>query len=111
MNGRDLLRMTAEAFETDTLAWAQAPKPWSGVPAGCHCALTGMQEVLGRNVRHHDDEPYREGRDLLAASLDPQRARTVGPDPSALGLIIINWNDAPERTKQEVIDRMRKAAA
>jgi len=91
----DVLDGAADVIERD--GWHQGHYyiPGEGV-----CAIGAFAQATG--LRHPDIEDRGFG---------PRRALAghLGFDPDYAGPII-RWNDAPERTKQEVLDALRKAA-
>ena len=68
------------------------------------CILGAINVVISGNARDVQMDKSRESVDRMCAYLDKKLRRAPG------SAIIQNWNDAPARTKEEVVAAMREAA-
>lgn len=90
----DVLEQTADKFESDEYNWISF-SDLTAAPRGLKqgkCAAMGIRRVAGR-------ENFDTGTKALTAMGDH-----LGVDS------VVEWNDAPGRTRQEVIDAMKETA-
>lgn len=94
----DILR--AGKANIESKGWCQGDERAlaDGHPHGC-CVATSVTDVTGIN----NHTTYNAGMDAMMLF---KRANGINPD-----LCIGTWNDAPERTKEEVLAAFDKAIA
>jgi hypothetical protein len=106
MTPQEILLRAADILEATPNAWTQGamarnPEGFKVNPkhptAVCFCGLGAIQRAVIDNPK----APWVEAEALLAGSLSNNEATMF---------TIVRWNDAPERTREEVIAQMRKAA-
>ncbi len=87
---RTMLHEAADALETN--GWCQGSL---GPLGGARCAYGSIVSLLSKDARWSDATHFRKAVTSLEKFVG-------GPLPA--------WNDAPERTKDEVVSTMRLAA-
>lgn len=104
----EALEKAADAFESGELQWIQGSLGWQQY--GTACARGGLFHALTGNQRLvHGVEADRGTRSIATVA---ERAMGFDNFPGttlALGTLP-GWNDAPGRTRGEVIDRMKEGA-
>lgn len=103
MNAADVLNQAADLIETD--GWAQGDYLNED---GCHCAVGAICEISTGEPSKIEELTLDAGA-ALASFLDPEwNAGAISP--MRFHTIVVDWNDAKNRTQQEVVHGLRAAA-
>jgi hypothetical protein len=102
---------TADMFEHDHATWGQGTyKPYRE-GGQCFCIIGGLRHVVDPNSRNPLCEVEDRFGPPLAIALGAALNFYPVTRPVAACCEVIKWNDASERTVEEVIAPLRKAAA
>jgi hypothetical protein len=77
-----------------------------GLNKGWYCGNDGSHCIMGAIIEQTRDTDYRVG-DILSAI---RWGAGLGASPDTNFMDVVHWNDAPERTKEDVAAALRKAA-
>jgi len=99
----EALEKAADAFESGELQWIQGSMGWHH--DGTACARGGLYHATMGNQRGaRGFDTFLAGRSVVTVA-----ERAMGFD-DFFGATLPVWNDVPERTVAEVIDRMKEGA-
>lgn len=100
--------LTAAGRIIDTTGWCQ--RSLGNWDRG-FCAIGAVQTAVGGYGGSYAYDPaYRPALDLLADLIGREHCHTMRGQTDAF-MVVAGWNDAPHRTKDEVLDLFRQAAA